>query len=324
MADLLHLVDKPEGWTSHDVVARLRGILGERRIGHAGTLDPFASGLLVLGEGRTTALLSCIGLLPKHYVARALLGVETDTQDRTGRVTARCEPDAIPSLERVREALAGFRGRIAQRPPAYSAVKVGGERSYRVARRGGDPERAERPVHVYALELIEGAAHPEIDFEATVSRGTYVRTLAHDLGRALGCGAHLTALRRVAIGPFRVEEALSPARDSGHGPERFRERSIRPELALSFLPRVRLERVEADRLRFGAAPAADPERVETAPENDPLPPGETGWPVALLDGAGALLALARPMEAQRPGEPMALLRVMNAEPERTRAGEEGR
>ncbi|HEV8128441.1 MAG TPA: tRNA pseudouridine(55) synthase TruB, partial [Candidatus Eisenbacteria bacterium] len=126
MADLLHLVDKPEDWTSHDVVARLRGILGERRVGHAGTLDPFASGLLVLGEGRTTALLSCIGLLPKRYVARARLGVETDTQDRTGRVLKRS--DRIPSRDLVRDALERFRGPLAQRPPAYSAVKVRGER----------------------------------------------------------------------------------------------------------------------------------------------------------------------------------------------------
>src|SRR5512141_1905225 len=108
MADLLHLVDKPEGWTSHDVVARLRGILGERRIGHAGTLDPFASGLLVLWEGRTLPLLSCIGLLPKRYVARALLCVETDTQDRSGRVVARANPESIPGRDRVEAALAAF------------------------------------------------------------------------------------------------------------------------------------------------------------------------------------------------------------------------
>lgn len=317
MADLLHLVDKPEGWTSHDVVARLRGILGERRIGHAGTLDPFASGLLVLGEGRTTPLLSCIGLLPKRYQARALLGVETDTQDRTGRAVERpagAPPPSIPSRERIEEALAGFRGRLTQCPPAYSAVKVGGERSYRVARRGGSPETKPRAIHVYALELTEGPApeHPEIAFDVTVSRGTYVRTLAHDLGRALGCGAHLQALRRVAIGPFRVEEALSPTRDTGHDAERFRERAIPPERALSFLPRVRLEPGESDRLRFGAAPTADPGRLEAALRDDPLPPGEHGWPVALLDPAGALLALARPMESQRPGTPMELLRVVAA------------
>lgn len=309
MADLLHLVDKPEGWTSHDAVARLRGVLGERRIGHAGTLDPFASGLLVLGEGRTTPLLSCIGLLPKRYTARALLGVETDTQDRTGRVVARS--DAVPGRGRIEEALAGFRGRLEQRPPAYSAVKVGGERSYRVARRGGDPERKPRPIHVYGLELIEGTASlPEIELDATVSRGTYVRTLAHDLGRALGCGAHLTALRRVSIGPFRVDAALSPSRDAGHDAACFRARAIEPERALSFLPRVRLERAEADRLRHGAAPAADPARVEPAPHDDPLPPEEPGWPLAMLDPTGALVAIARPIELQRPGAPLSLLRVV--------------
>lgn len=313
MADLLHLVDKPEGWTSHDAVARLRGILGERRIGHAGTLDPFASGLLVLGEGRTTSLLSCIGLLPKRYTARALLGVETDTQDRTGRVVARS--DALPGFDRIREALAGFRGPLEQRPPAYSAVKVGGERSYRVARRGGDPERRPRPIHVYALELRDdgGAARlPEIELDVTVSRGTYVRTLAHDLGQALGCGAHLTALRRVSIGPFRVEAALSPAREAGHDAACFRARAIEPERALSFLPRVRLERAEADRLRHGGAPDTDPARVEPPPHDDPLPPGEPGWPLALLDPGGALVGLARPLELQRTGAPLALLRVVAA------------
>jgi len=330
MADLLHLADKPEGWTSHDVVARLRGILGERRIGHAGTLDPFASGLLVLGEGRTTPLLSCIGLLPKRYVAMALLGVETDTQDRTGRAVGRATsdgpvapPTAIPSRERIAAALEAFRGRLEQRPPAYSAVKVGGERAYRMARRGADPEPKPRPIHVYDLTLLPSEPH-EVAFEVTVSRGTYVRTLAHDLGRALGCGAHLTALRRVSIGPFRVEDALSPAKEARVSAARFRERALPPERALSFLPRMRLEASEAERLRFGVAPASDPGRVEAAPQRDPLPPGETGWPVALVDVAGTLLALARPMEAQQPGAPMALLRVMNASPERAREGGVGR
>jgi tRNA pseudouridine55 synthase len=315
MADLLHLVDKPEDWTSHDVVARLRGILGERRVGHAGTLDPFASGLLVLGEGRTTSLLSCIGLLPKRYVATARLGVETDTQDRTGRVLHRS--DAIPPRESVRAALDRFRGPLAQRPPAFSAVKVRGERLYKAARRGENPERATRPVHVYALELVEGgdadsSPRDEITLELTVSRGTYVRTLAHDLGEVLGCGAHLTALRRVAIGPFRVEQALSPAKEAGHGASCFRERAIPPERALAFLPRIALTPDEAGRIRHGVAPIADPDRVQAAPESDPLPPGEPGWPVALLNPEGMLTALARPWEMQRRGEPMSLLRVVAA------------
>ncbi len=300
MADLLHLVDKPESWTS---------------VGHAGTLDPFASGLLVLGEGRTTALLSCIGLLPKRYVATARLGVETDTQDRTGRVLQRS--DAIPHRESVRAALDRFRGPLAQRPPAFSAVKVRGERLYKAARRGENPERAPRPVHVYALDLVEArdedpGPRDEITLELTVSRGTYVRTLAHDLGEALGCGAHLTALRRVAIGPFRVEQALSPAKEAGHGASCFRERAIPPERALSFLPRIALTPDEANRIRHGVAPIADPDRVLAAPESDPLPPGEPGWPVALLSPDGALTALARPWETQRRGEPMALLRVVVA------------
>ena len=314
MADLLHLVDKPEDWTSHDVVARLRGILGERRVGHAGTLDPFASGLLVLGEGRTTTLLSCIGLLPKRYVARARLGVETDTQDRTGRVLK--SSDRIPSRDTVRDALERFRGPLAQRPPAYSAVKVRGERLYKAARRGEDPERAPRPVHVYALELVDEGdgvgAENEVAFEVTVSRGTYVRTLAHDLGETLGCGAHLTSLRRVAIGPFHVDQALSPAKEAGHGASCFRERAIPPERALAFLPRIALTPDEAGRIRHGVAPIADPDRIETAPESDPLPPGEPGWPIALLDADGKLTALARPFETQRRGEPLALLRVVAA------------
>ena len=320
MADLLHLADKPEGWTSHDVVARLRGILGERRVGHAGTLDPFASGLLVLGEGRTTALLSCIGLLPKRYVARALLGVETDTQDRTGTVVKRSE--AIPDAAGVRAALERFRGPGTQVPPAYSAVKVGGERSYRAARRGEERARKPRPIHVYALELSSGpdASGPEVVLDVTVSRGTYVRTLAHDLGHTLGCGAHLTALRRVAIGPFRVEEALSPSREAGHDVARFRERALRPERALAFLPYVRLAEGEAERLRQGAAPLADPARVEAAPEANPLPPGEPGWPLALLDQQGALLAIARPIKLQRVGAPLQLLRVVASPRERAAEG----
>src|SRR5512138_3101608 len=160
MADSLHLVDKPEGWTSHDVVARLRTLLGERRIGHAGTLDPFASGLLLVGEGRATGILGSLGLLPKRYVARARLGEATDTQDRTGVVVRRSA--LLPAREDVERALERFRGAIRQRPPLYSAVKVRGERLYESARRGVEVEREDRPVHVYALDLV-AADPPEID-----------------------------------------------------------------------------------------------------------------------------------------------------------------
>lgn len=307
MADLLHLVDKPEGWTSHDVVARLRAVLGERRLGHAGTLDPFATGLLLVAEGRATGLLACFGLLPKRYRARARLGVTTDTQDRTG-ATIRAS-DSIPSLEVVAAALERFRGPQLQRPPLYSAVKVRGERLYRAARRGEDVEREARPVHVYHLALGD-ARLPEIELDLTVSRGTYVRTLAHDLGQALGCGAHLTELRRVAVGPYAVEDALRPDAASGHDAEAFRARALPPARAVSFLPSVRLLPEESARLRHGGAPFVEPERIEPPAACHPLPPGEEEWPVALLSHDGELLAVGRPPDLDRAPGRMTLLRVV--------------
>ena len=307
MADLLHLVDKPEGWTSHDAVARLRTILGESRVGHAGTLDPFASGLLLMGEGRATGLLGTLGLLPKRYRARARLGVVTDTQDPTGvilRVSSR-----IPEVAEIEAALPRFRGTIAQRPPLFSALKVGGERLYEAAREGREVERAERPVRVYELALTETSL-PEITLDVTVSRGTYVRTLAHDLGEALGCGAHLVALRRLSSGPFDVGAALSCGRQSGRRVEDFRTRAIPPEQAVRFLPRCILENEEAARLKHGQAPRIDPERVEPPARSWPLPPTERGWPVALLGPEESLLAIAKPIESQDPGLPLRLLRVL--------------
>ncbi len=334
MADLLHLIDKPEGWTSHDVVARLRHILGERRVGHSGTLDPFATGLLVAAEGRATSLLGALGLLPKRYLATLRLGVATDTQDRTG-TPIRTEPaSALPTAAAFDAALARFRGRLEQQPPLYSAVKVAGERLYKAARRGESVERPARPVHVYALERVApesaaAAATPmpplspvvngeprltatlaEATLDLTVSRGTYVRTLAHDLGEALGCGAHLVALRRLSIGPFDVSRAGRVERDGGWDAASFRDRSIAPAEALSFLPRVRLTPDEAARLRFGAAPSPEAERVEPSSSDYPLPPGAGGWPVALLDPDGALLGMAEPWEAQTPGMPLRLQRVL--------------
>ncbi|HEX5030825.1 MAG TPA: tRNA pseudouridine(55) synthase TruB [Candidatus Eisenbacteria bacterium] len=285
----------------------MRTLLGERRVGHAGTLDPFASGLLLVGEGRATGILGCLGLLPKRYHARALLGVTTDTQDRTGKVLRRSSD--IPRREDVAHALDSFRGPLRQRPPLYSAVKVRGERLYEAARRGVEVEREHRPIQVYALELIH-ADPPEVVLDATVSRGTYVRTLAHDLGETLGCGAHLTALRRTASGPFTVDQALSCDRDRKLGREAFRERSLAPEEALAFLPRVRLTEDEASRLRHGQAPLFDPARVEATGAAWPLPPGAAGWPLALLGMDGALLGIAHASEEQTPGLTTRLLRVL--------------
>ncbi|HET9950430.1 MAG TPA: tRNA pseudouridine(55) synthase TruB [Candidatus Eisenbacteria bacterium] len=327
MADLLHLVDKPEGWTSHDAVARLRRILGERRVGHAGTLDPFATGLLVVAEGRATGLLGALSLLPKRYLATLRLGVATDTQDRTGTPIS-VSRDPLPTLGAFDDALARFRGRLEQRPPLYSAVKVAGERLYRAARRGEEVERPTRPIHVYALERVaspeSGAATlptpavgapantADVTIDVTVSRGTYVRTLAHDLGAALGCGAHLVALRRVSIGPFHVSGAGRVEKESGWDAARLRACAIPPAKALGFLPRVRLDASETTRLRHGAGPSIGAERIVESDAGYPLPPGAEGWPLALLDPEGTLLAVAEPWSGQTPGAPLRLQRVVAA------------
>ena len=203
----LLLVDKPAGITSHDAVSRVRRALGIRKVGHAGTLDPMATGLLVIGVGRATRLLRFLGDSPKLYEGTGVLGVETATLDADG-ASVRESPVAVTE-HKLRAVIASFVGDIEQVPPAYSAVKVGGERSYRAARRGEAVEAPPRRVHVYAFNLRRFDS-PRFDFRVRCSGGTYVRSLVADVGRALECGAHLSALRRTAIGPFGVEDARSP------------------------------------------------------------------------------------------------------------------
>ena len=223
------LVDKPPGLTSHDVVLRVRRVLRTRAVGHTGTLDPFATGLLVVLVGRATRLARFVESESKTYLATARLGVSTDTDDATGAELG--EPADISALSEpvVRTALAGFLGAQRQRPPRYSAKHVDGERSYRLARRGVAVDLAETAVTVHGIELVRFAP-PELVFRASVSAGTYVRALARDLGERLGVGAHLTALRREAVGSLRVEDAVPldrldadavlPARAAlGHLPE---------------------------------------------------------------------------------------------------------
>ena len=201
------LVDKPAGITSHDAVQRVRRALGTRSVGHTGTLDPFATGLLVMLVGRATRLARFVEPQPKTYLATARLGARTDTDDVTGTVVEE-RPVAGLSRERVVEALAGFQGGQRQRPPAYSAKHIGGERSHRLARRGEAVEPPEVAVVVHRIEPLEWVS-PSLTFRATVSAGTYLRALARDLGDRLGVGAHLTALRREAIGGLRVEDAVA-------------------------------------------------------------------------------------------------------------------
>ena len=200
------LVDKSADWTSHDVVAKLRGVFGEKRIGHAGTLDPMATGLLVVFLGRATKAVSFAETQEKRYIARLRLGVTTDTQDITGNVLARTEQN-ITRAE-LEAALEAFRGEILQTPPMYSAIKVNGKRLYEIARRGGEVARAARPITIHRLELI-GMLDGDWLLDVTCSKGTYIRTLCHDIGAALGCGGTMVSLRRIAVGAYRVRDAYT-------------------------------------------------------------------------------------------------------------------
>ncbi len=198
------LLDKDEGWTSQDCVSKLRGILGERRIGHAGTLDPLATGLLVVLVGRATRAASFAEAETKEYIAAFRLGIVTDTQDITGNLLR--SSDVLPSEEDVRAALPRFTGELSQLPPMYSAIKIHGQKLYDIARRGGEVERTPRPVTVYSIDYLErcGADHM---LRIRCSKGTYIRTLCHDLGEHLGCGGCMAALRRTRSGSFSVENA---------------------------------------------------------------------------------------------------------------------
>ena len=198
------LLDKDADWTSQDCVAKLRGILGERRIGHAGTLDPLATGLLVVLVGRATRAAAFAEAEEKEYVAAFRPGLVTDTQDITGNVLSRS--DVIPTEEQVRSMLPRFTGPLDQIPPMYSAIKINGQKLYDIARRGGTVDRAPRRIVIHSLEHL-GTENGDHLLRIRCSKGTYIRTLCHDLGQALGCGGCMAALRRTASGSFRVEGA---------------------------------------------------------------------------------------------------------------------
>lgn len=265
MTEGLLLVDKPGGVTSHDAVDLVRRALGVRKVGHAGTLDPLATGLLVMGVGRATRLLRFLGDLDKEYEGTGRLGEETDTLDAEGQVVRTHPVDVAES--RLTEAMAGLTGEIVQRPPAYSAVKVGGRRLHRAARSGAPVEAAPRPVRVDAFELL-GYDGRDFGFRVTCSGGTYVRSLVAEVGTRLGVGAHLIRLVRTRIGRFRVADA-APAEAPGP--------LLPMERAVGHLPRMELSEEEAAAARHGR----------------PLgPPGIPGFHAA-FDPAGALVGIYR-------------------------------
>lgn len=200
------LVDKPSDWTSNDVVSKLRGMLREKRVGHAGTLDPMATGLLTVFVGRATRAVEFAEGYDKRYIAGLRLGQTSDTQDIWGKCSQPQPVDISPAM--LEAVLEQFRGEIMQIPPMYSAIKVKGQRLYDIARKGGEVERQPRPVTVYSIDIIEGeGADWRLDIRC--SKGTYVRTLCNDIGQALGCGGCMSYLRRVQAGSFSLESAYT-------------------------------------------------------------------------------------------------------------------
>lgn len=263
-------VDKPAGMTSHDVVARCRRLLSTRRVGHAGTLDPDVTGVLVVAAGRATRLIRFLGPLPKTYEGTFSLGTATDTLDASGRVVGTWDMSGVTPAQ-VAEAAAALTGPILQVPPMVSAVQVGGRRLHELARQGVEVEREPRPVTIHSFD-VEADGVLSHRFRVSCSSGTYVRSLVDDLGKALGGGAHLTRLRRTAVGPFVLDGAVALGEVS---PDRLDP----PEVGLSFLDRVVLEQRAATDVSHGRP--LDRQAIGAA--------GDGPW--AVLDGSDALLAV---------------------------------
>jgi tRNA pseudouridine55 synthase len=268
-------IDKPEGPTSHDAVAMARRALGMRRIGHTGTLDPFASGLLLLCLGPSTRLAEYLTALPKRYTATLRLGVTTDTDDRMGEPLHSSEAWRELSREAVEAALRAQVGEILQQPPTYSAKKVEGERMYAAARRGKALEREPVAVTIHSIHLLRYAP-PEVDVEVECGSGTYIRAIARDVGADLGVGAHLTQLRRTRIGDHDVEDALTLEQlEDGAA---VSAALLTPAMALGHLATAHVTPEEVSLLLNG--------RAVSAPPATPA-----GLPVALLTDAGDLVAV---------------------------------
>jgi tRNA pseudouridine55 synthase len=273
------VVDKQPGWTSHDVVARCRRLLGTRKVGHAGTLDPDATGVLIVGIGRATRLLRFASALPKIYVGEVVLGVTTSSLDSSGEVTAHFDMGGI-GLEDVREAARSLTGRIEQTPPMVSAVKVGGRRLHELAREGIEVERAPRAIEVFRFEVFDTGESDTYRILVECSSGTYVRVLAADVGVRLGGGAYLRALRRVSVGSFHDIEALALDEVA---PERVRP----PEELLRDLPGAVARPDLAQALGHGRAV----ERLALGVVGD--------GPWAVVDQSGRLVAVCAPLGLER-------------------------
>jgi tRNA pseudouridine55 synthase len=286
----LLVVDKPAGLTSHDVVARVRRLLHTKAVGHAGTLDPMATGVLVLGVGRATKLLGHLALHDKAYRGTIRLGITTSTDDAQGELVSVTDASTVPEAD-IRRAMSALTGPIRQVPSTVSAIKIGGQRAYRMARRGGNPTLPARQVTVSRFDLLalrRGESVIDLDVAVECSTGTYVRALARDLGQALGVGGHLAALRRTRVGPFRLDQAQTLEQ-------------------LATTPRVSVPLDHAVAATFPTREVDDAAAVALS-HGRPLPSVGIDGPYAVFDPAGHAIALvteeagqARPIVVLRPG-----------------------
>jgi tRNA pseudouridine55 synthase len=286
------VVDKPVGWTSHDVVDAARGWLSARRVGHLGTLDPNATGVLPLAVRSATKLIEHIQDRDKSYTGTVRLGVETDTLDAAGKELARHD-GPLPDEAAVREALSHFLGEIQQVPPMYSAVKKGGVPLHKLAREGQEVEREAKTVRIHRLELSKYEP-PDLTLSVDCTGGTYVRVLAADLGKRLSCGAHLAALRRTRSGPFVLSQAATPEELEAEARAGTLTRRLLPPLGVLGLPALRLSPEEIRQLQRGG---------EIEASGPPHPPGTR---IAAHDEAGEVVAVVE----LRPGRRIRPLRVL--------------
>ena len=287
-ADGLIVVDKPAGMTSHDVVARVRRLAKTRRVGHGGTLDPMATGVLIIGVNRATRLLTYVIGSAKSYTATIRLGESTVTDDAEGDVTARASTAAVTN-DAVRAGLTAQTGEIDQVPSAVSAIKINGERAYKRVRDGESVEIPARRVTVSRLDVLDirrpsGADVIDVDIDVTCSSGTYIRAIARDLGTALGVGGHLTALRRTAVGGLTLAESVTL--------EQLEERA--PDV-------VGLPMADAARRAFPQR-TATPDEARTLSHGGPLAPAGIDGPYAVFDPAGTLLAIVRERDGRARAE----------------------
>jgi len=285
------IVDKPTGVTSHDVILRLRRILGIRRIGHTGTLDPAASGVLLACVGSATKVVQFLSQYDKEYEAVIKLGVTTDTFDADGKTTGVKEDFQIDP-QQIRNVVLSFKGNIRQTPPPYSAIKHKGKKLYQYARANQEVKIEEREVNIKDIRVLE-VESPHIKLEVNCSKGTYVRSLASDIGKKLGCGAHLLSLRRTTVGPFRLSQALKIEQvESLHGKGEISTVLVPIEATLSHLPSAEVKQDYVDKVRHGAS--IEPDWISLT--HGDFEPDQS---ISIKDEQGKIIALGRALAASR-------------------------